>query len=58
MNDYRITIKDYYENLIGCLWDEEEAKAEIEEMKAAKVGTIKPDCWEKIGEDEFIIFVM
>lgn len=55
-NDIIMDSKSYFESLIGGLMDEEEAKKEVEEMRAAKVGTIKPNCWKKIGEDEFIIY--
>lgn len=56
MEDAIMTIQEYYDSLIGGLWDEDEAQAEVEEMRSAKVGTIKPNCWEKIGEDEYLIY--
>lgn len=58
MNDVIMTSQDWYDSLIGGLWDEDEAREEVEEMRKAKVGTIKPNYWEKIAEDEYIIFEM
>lgn len=51
-------LRSYEESMIGGLNNPEEVKAEIEEMKTAKVGTIKPNCWKKISEDEFEIYEM
>lgn len=48
-------LESYKESLIGGLCDIDEIEAEIAEMKAAKIGTIKPNCWEKISENEFEI---
>lgn len=58
MNDVIMTSQDWYDSLIGGLRDEDEAREEVEEMRRAKVGTIKPNCWEKIAEDEYIIYEM
>lgn len=56
--DFIMDIESYKESLIGGLHDEEEANAEIEEMRNAKVGTLKPNCWEKIGDDKFSIYAL
>ena len=48
----------YLDWLLGGLNDEEESRAEVEEMRAAKVGTVKADCWKKIEEDKYIIYVV
>lgn len=56
--NYTMTLMDYEESLKSGLVDEEEIAEIIEEMKKAKVGAIKANCWEKIGEDEFIICVL
>lgn len=56
MKDLIMDIESRRESLIGGLWDEEEVNAEIEEMRNAKVGTIKPECWEKLDDDKFLIY--
>lgn len=58
MADTRMSLKDYEDSLRGGLWDEEEIQKAIDEMKQAEIGKIKADCWEKVSEDEFIIFAM
>lgn len=57
MEDITMTSEEYYYSLIGCLWDEEEAQAEVDEMRAAKIGTLKANCWAKVNEDKYIIFL-
>lgn len=58
MEDIRMNLKDYEDSLRGGLNDEEDIKVTIEEMKEAKVGTIKANCWEKVAADEYVIFSM
>lgn len=57
-NDMIMDLESYRESCIGALMDVEEVDKIIDEMKSAKVGTIKPNWWEKISDTEFIIFVM
>lgn len=57
MDDFIMTSEELYEALIGGCWEPDDAQAWVTEMREAKVGTLKADCWEKIGADEFIIFV-
>lgn len=52
----RIDIESYRESLTGGLLDEQEIAKEIEEVKAAKVGTIKPNCWEKVSDTEIELY--
>ena len=54
--DMIMDIKSYKESLIGGLNDTTEVEETIKEMELAKVGTIKPNCWEKISNKEFKIY--
>ena len=56
--DLIMDLKSYEESLIGGLNDPDEVKAEIEEIRKAKIGTLKPNCWKKISEDEIEVFEM
>ena len=56
--DTRMDLRSYAESLIGGLSDDREIRAELREMQEAKVGYIKANCWEKVGEDEYIIYSM
>lgn len=58
MENYVMDLRSYEENLLGGLNNHEEVVKEIEEMKTAKVGTLKPNCWKKVSENEFEIFAM
>lgn len=55
-NDFTMDLQSYKESLIGGGFDLQEVNAMLEEMEAAKVGTIKANCWEKISESEYIIY--
>ena len=54
----KMDLRSYEESMLGGLNDPDEVKQTIEEMRTAKVGTIKPNCWEKISDDEFEIYEM
>lgn len=54
--DTVMDLASYKESLIGGLNDLEEVEKEILEMQNAKVGTIKPNCWEKVSEDSFLVY--
>lgn len=58
MDEMIMNLRSYEESLIGGLMDADEVNEIIAEMKNAKVGTIKPDCWEKISDTEFKIYVL
>ena len=49
-------IESFIESMKAGLHDSEEIRAEVEEMKRAKVGTIKPNYWEKLKADLFEIY--
>ena len=55
-DDYITSLDDYRDSLPEGLNDEEEVDKEIETMEAAKVGTVKANCWEKLSEDLFLIY--
>lgn len=52
----KMDIESYIESMKAGLHNPEEIRAEVEEMKKAKVGTIKPNYWEKLSENEFEIY--
>lgn len=52
------TLEEYKDSLVGGLNEPEWIESEIVGMKNAKVGTIKANCWKKVGENAYEIFEM